>query len=176
MGDWTSQKKVNDCQGKYEPARHRQENATSFLNFVVYSATLDRITEYVGSEFDHWKKPVQTGVLETIHTLYHPIGSIGQTEIEFLIPGDSETYVDTLIKIYVRGKLTKADGTDGDATDHTAFANNSVHTLFSQRNISLNTWAWRRLVTCKISVPTSKRYCSTARMPARLNSPTHTGT
>jgi hypothetical protein len=38
----------------------------------------------------------------------------------------------------VRGKLTKAEGTDLDITDHTAFVNNALHSFFSQCNISLN--------------------------------------
>jgi len=38
----------------------------------------------------------------------------------------------------VRGKLTKADGSDLDATDHTASVNNFLHSLFSQCTIILN--------------------------------------
>jgi hypothetical protein len=47
-----------------------------------------RVTEYVGTEFDVFeKKPVQTGILETTETWYNPIASVGQSDLEFLIPG-----------------------------------------------------------------------------------------
>jgi hypothetical protein len=38
----------------------------------------------------------------------------------------------------VRGKLTKANGTDLDNTGHTEFVNNVLQSFFSQCNISLN--------------------------------------
>jgi hypothetical protein len=53
-------------------------------------------------------------------------------------PGDTETYVDLRIRLFVRGKLTTPDGTDLEITDHTAFTNNFLHSLFSQCNVSLN--------------------------------------
>jgi hypothetical protein len=100
---------------------------------------MTEITEFVSSKFDVFaERPVQTSVQETISTSYNPIASIDQSDLEFLIPGDSETYVDLDIKLYVRGKIVKADGTDVDATDHTAFVNNFLHSLFSQFMITLN--------------------------------------
>jgi hypothetical protein len=42
------------------------------------------------------------------------------------------------IHLYVRGKLTKVDGTSLDATDFTAGTNNLLHSLFSQCSIALN--------------------------------------
>jgi hypothetical protein len=45
------------------------------------------LTDYVGTEFDVFeKKPVQTGILETTETWYNPIASVGQSDLEFLIP------------------------------------------------------------------------------------------
>jgi len=55
-----------------------------------------------------------------------------------LIPGNSETYIDLDIKLFVRGRLIGADGKDLDASDFTAGTNNFLHSLFSQCNISLN--------------------------------------
>jgi hypothetical protein len=52
--------------------------------------------------------------------------------------GDSEIYVDVRIRLFLRGKLTTPDGTDLEITEHTAFTNNFLHSLFSQCNISLN--------------------------------------
>jgi hypothetical protein len=63
---------------------------------------------------------------------YKPIASIDQRDLEFLILADYDTHVDPGIKIYIRGKFTKADGSELDATDHTAGADNFLHSLFSQ--------------------------------------------
>ena len=42
---------------------------------------------FVSSEFDIFAhKPVQTAVLETIQTVYKPIASVEQSDLEFLIP------------------------------------------------------------------------------------------
>jgi hypothetical protein len=60
------------------------------------------------------------------------------SDFEFVIPGDIDTYLDLDIKLFVRGKLTKGDGTDLAATDVTAGRNNFLHFLFCQCNISLN--------------------------------------
>ena len=69
---------------------------------------------------------------------YKPIVSVDQSDLEFLVPADSDTYIDPNIKLYIRGKLTKEDGTNLDATDFTAVTNNFLNSLFSQCNITLN--------------------------------------
>ena len=46
--------------------------------------------------------------------------------------------MDPDIKLYIRGKFAKADGTDLDATDHTARTNKFLHLLFIQCTIALN--------------------------------------
>jgi hypothetical protein len=51
---------------------------------------------------------------------------------------DNDTYIDTNIPLFIRGKLTKADGTNLGATDFTAGTNNLLHRLFSQCSIALN--------------------------------------
>ena len=67
-----------------------------------------------------------------------PIASVDQIDLEFLIPSDDDTYIDLDIKLYIRGKVTKADGTALDNTDFTAVTNNFLHSLFSQCSIALN--------------------------------------
>ena len=48
---------------------------------------------FVGSEFDLFsRKAKQDSCLETNETIYKPIASVDQTDIEFLIPGDSDPY------------------------------------------------------------------------------------
>ena len=83
-------------------------------------------------------KAVQTLTLEMTETAYKPIASLDQSDLEFLIPADHDTYIDLNLQLYIRGKLTKADGADLENTDHTAVTNNLLHSLFSQCNITLN--------------------------------------
>jgi hypothetical protein len=93
----------------------------------------------LSSEFDIFaSKPVQSSVLETTEVAYKPIASVEQSDLEFLIPADNDTYIDLNIKLYIRGKLVKEDGKDLNAIDHTAVTNNLLHSLFSQCNVTLN--------------------------------------
>ena len=75
---------------------------------------------------------------ETIETIYRPIAFVDQIDLEFFISAQHDTYIDLNIRLYVRGKLTTADGKDLDATDFTATANNLLHSLFTQCLITLN--------------------------------------
>ena len=59
-------------------------------------------------------------------------------DLEFLKPAKNDRYIDTNIKLLVRGKLTKANGTDLDETDFTGVSNNLLHFLFCQCTIALN--------------------------------------
>jgi hypothetical protein len=63
---------------------------------------------------------------------------VEQSDLEFLIPPEYDTYMDLNIKLYVRGKLTTGDGKDLDSTDFTAKANNLLQSLFTQCSITLN--------------------------------------
>jgi hypothetical protein len=74
----------------------------------------------------------------TIETAHKPIAPADQNDLEFLIPADSDTYIDLNIKLYVRGKLISGIGKDMYYTDHTAVTNNFLHSLYGQCNISLN--------------------------------------
>ena len=91
------------------------------------------------NEFDIFTtRPVQTSTLETLETSYKPIASLNQSDLEFLVPADQDTYIDLNIQLYIRGKLKKADGTDLELTDNTCVANNVLHSLFEECSISLN--------------------------------------
>ena len=81
---------------------------------------------------------IQTSVVETTEVTYMPIASVEQRELQFLIPADSDTYVDLNIKLCIRCKLTKADGTNFDNTDFTVVTHNFLHSLFTQCTIALN--------------------------------------
>ena len=69
-------------------------------------------------------RPIQTAVQVTVETVYKPLAPVEQNDLEFLIPGDSDTYIDLDIKLYVRGKMVSSSGKDVDLTDTTAVANN----------------------------------------------------
>jgi hypothetical protein len=97
-------------------------------------------TASVSTEFDIFaSKPVQTSVLETVEVAYKPIASVDQTDLEFLIPADNDTYIDLNFKLLIRGKLVnKKDGSDLENTDFTGVTNNFLHSLFSQSRVTLN--------------------------------------
>jgi len=90
---------------------------------------------FLSSEFDLFAhRLIQMSVVETTEVTYKPIDFVEQSDREFLIPADNNTYVDLNIKPYIRGKKAKADCTNLDNTDFTAL----LHSLFSQCSISLN--------------------------------------
>ena len=76
--------------------------------------------------------------METNETIYRPIASVDQTNIEFMIPGDRDTYVDLDLKLFVKGKLQTEDNADLSETDYTAVVNNLLHSLFIQCTLYLN--------------------------------------
>jgi hypothetical protein len=89
---------------------------------------------FVSSEFDiFFRKPVQHAIQETNLVVYKPIASIDQSDLGFLIPSDYDTYVDPEIKIYIRGKFTKTDGSELDATDFTLFS----HCTFALNGVNI---------------------------------------
>jgi len=93
----------------------------------------------VGTEFDIFvRKPKQSSTVETNDSIYRPRASVVQTDIEFVIPGDSDRYVDLDLKLFVKGKLQTEDNTDLPETDNTAVVKNLLHSLFSQCTIYLN--------------------------------------
>ena len=67
--------------------------------------------------------------------IYRPIASVDQTDIEFVIPVDSDTYVELDLKLFVKGNLQSEDNADLPDTDYTAVINNLLHSLFSQCTI-----------------------------------------
>ena len=76
--------------------------------------------------------------METNETICKQIASVDQSDIEFLMTGDSDTYIDLDLKLFIKGKLTKEDSSNLDATDYIAGINNLLHSLFTQCSISLN--------------------------------------
>lgn len=83
-------------------------------------------------------KPVQKIVTETTEVTHKPTASADQSDLEFVMTTVSDTYIDLDIKLYIRGKLTKAKGTALDNNDFTAVKAYFLHTLFSQCSIAVN--------------------------------------
>jgi hypothetical protein len=86
--------------------------------------------------------PVQSAVLSSRVTHYKPIAPVDQSYLSFVIPSDSEAYIDINILMSVRGKLVAHDNSPLDVTDSTTavqqsppFAVQSVQ-CHSQRSLS----------------------------------------
>jgi hypothetical protein len=57
--------------------------------------------------------------------------------IEFFVPGDGEDYLDpSRMQLYIRAKITAADGEDIGGDDHVGPQNLFLQSLFSQVNVS----------------------------------------
>jgi len=57
----------------------------------------------VSSEFDNFMhRPIQTAVLGTVETVYKTLAPVEQNDLEFLIHGDSDTYIDQDISLLSR--------------------------------------------------------------------------
>jgi hypothetical protein len=97
------------------------------------------VPAFLSTEFDIFtRKAKQASTLETFETIYKPIAPVDQSDIEFLIPGDSDSYIDLDLKLYLKVQLTKEDGTNLTATDFVAGTNNLLHSVFSQCSVTLN--------------------------------------
>jgi len=97
--------------------------------------------ECLKSELDLFSvPPTQTSVENGNWIEYHPLTTVADdSPIEFEINGNGEDYIDLAnTMLYVRAKITRADGTNLQAADVVAPANLFLHSLFSQVDISLN--------------------------------------
>ena len=70
---------------------------------------------------------------------YYPVSSVSSNgPIEFYIPGNAEDYIDVNnIKVYIKLKVTKADGTNVDNTDEVGFNNLAIASLFQDASLML---------------------------------------
>lgn len=99
--------------------------------------------ECMKSELDLFRpRHVQTSILKTEEVSYKPLNSLeNQTVIEFACQGHGDTYLDvSSINLRIKIQITKNDGTlYKDADEHQpGIANNILHSLFRQVNVSLN--------------------------------------
>jgi len=62
--------------------------------------------EFISSEFDIFvKNPIQSAILDNHVVRHKPIAMVDQNDLEFLVPGDNETYIDINFKLFVKGRL-----------------------------------------------------------------------
>ena len=106
--------------------------------------------------------PTQTSIEMSTFCDYYPLTSLADgTPIEFEIGGTGDDYIDLANTfLYLKVKLTRADGTDLHADDVVAPTNYFLHGLFSQVDIwlngtqitaSMNTYPYRAILEALLS-------------------------
>ena len=101
----------------------------------------DHQVQCVRSELELFSSPpLQIAVEEGQWVEYNPVSSISASApIEFTVTGSGDEYIDldkTLLEI--RAVIKQADGVAAPKTAHIAPVNNTLHSLFSQVDVSLN--------------------------------------
>ncbi|CAH3126509.1 unnamed protein product [Porites lobata] len=97
--------------------------------------------ECTKSELDLFTIPAtQTSIHKGQWIEYHPLSNITDNgPIEFNVSGTGEEYLDLArTQLYVKAKITKANGTALDADIQVGPVNLFLHSLFSQVDVSLN--------------------------------------
>jgi hypothetical protein len=100
---------------------------------------MTEVPDFLCTEFDiSTHKAKQVSTVASHETIYQPIASVVQTGIEYLIPGDNDSYIDLDIKLFIKRQLLKEDGIVCPATEYTTGINNLLNSLFIQCSITLN--------------------------------------
>ena len=121
--------------------------------------------------------PTQTSVKEGQDIEYHPFTALEKSgPIKFAIDGTGDEYLDLYhTNLYVEAKVVCADGSPLPDDTDVAPVNLTLHSLFSQVDVSLND----RLVTSSkatyLSVLTWKHYCPMDRKLKPPNYPVNSG-
>ena len=85
--------------------------------------------------------PTQMVIEDSEYVQYRPFGGLNALGlIDFIIPGTGSKYLDiNNTQLYIKAKLTKADGSDCDEDDDkVAPVNLLLHSMFSQVDVALN--------------------------------------
>lgn len=97
--------------------------------------------ECAKSELDLFSvPPTQTSIENGLYVEYHPISSLADgTPIEFEVSSTGDDYIDFANSyLYVKVKITKANGNILEDGDNVGPVNNFLHSLFSQADVCLN--------------------------------------
>jgi len=83
--------------------------------------------------------PTQTSIRKGQWIEYHPLSNITDTgPIEFNVSGSGEEYLDfARTQLYLKAKITKANGANLDPNTEVGPVNLFFHSLFSQVDVSL---------------------------------------
>ena len=85
-------------------------------------------TAVVSTAFDIFApRSVLWSVLGTTERPHKPLSGVDNGDLEFLVLAENDTYIDTNMKLFVRGKLTDANGADLSPSDFTGVTNNLLH-------------------------------------------------
>ena len=106
--------------------------------------------------------PTQTSISKGQWIEYHPLSNITDSgPIEFNVSGSGDEYLDLArTQLYVKAKITKANGTALDPNEQVGPVNLFLHALFSQVDVSLN----ERLIS-----PSTNTYPYRAMLETLLN-------
>ena len=106
--------------------------------------------------------PTQTSINRGQWIEYHPLSNITDTgPIKFNVSGSGEEYLDLArTQLYVKAKITKANGANLDPNTQVGPVNLFLHSLFSQVDVSLN----ERLIS-----PSTNTYPYRAMLETLLN-------
>ena len=97
--------------------------------------------ECTKSELDLFTIPAtQTSITKGQWIEYHPLSNITDNgPIEFNVSGSGEEYLDLArTQLFVKAKITKANGAALDLNEQVGLVNLFLHSLFSQGDVSLN--------------------------------------
>ena len=97
--------------------------------------------ECTKSELDLFSvPPTQTSIESGTWAEYHPLSSIADgAPIEFEVSGTGEEYLDLANShLYIKAKITAANGDNIAADAEVGPVNNFLHSLFSQVDVTLN--------------------------------------
>lgn len=101
----------------------------------------DSSCECVKSELDLFSvPPTQVSVESAIVQEFQPLAALTHLlPVEFCVLGSGQEYIDLAnMQLYVRAKITRANGTNIDDTDIVAPVNLTLHSLFSEVDLKLN--------------------------------------
>ena len=116
--------------------------------------------ECLKSELDIFRVPMtQTSIEQSYYVEVPPLTALNQTSpVEFHVAGCTDYYMDLNNSyLFIRAKITKADGSNLTANDSVGFVNYAASSIFSQLDVTLgdriishssNSYPYRCIIEC----------------------------
>ena len=121
--------------------------------------------EGLKSELDLLSVPTTQTSIESGQWVEHqPLTALDAGgSLEFLIPGPGDDYLDlSSVRLYVRARVVKGNGTDLEDASTAAPVNNWLHSLFCQVDVlvtpSTNTYPYRAYIETLLSYGAEAKY------------------